>query len=157
MTTLEIFNQSSSVNPGLGDFLSVIEPFRGSLAWYLIEFDPGVLLSEDGSSDHPPPGWVSTIWQVVRSNPEGLKLEWDDLKRFSKYVRQTDNLFLVAAPQGETPPLEPIDPNDPRWTLVLQAVDSTFWAITTRNQQLLDKVRSTFPQSKLAKLTERYY
>lgn len=158
MTTLEIrqFEQGKFLI-GIQPILSVIKAFAVDLDWYLVEFDPVVLVGQFDSAE-PPPQWVVDLqYDHDFGAPTPIKMSWQELQNLSKYVVQFGGVLLIATTTGQAGPVEPIDLNSKDWEMVVQAVDSSFWAITSQNQKLLEAVRSAFTDVRTTDGTIRYF
>jgi hypothetical protein len=157
MATIEIFDRDQGGTfPDLKDLLSVIEPFGSNLDWYLVEFEPWLLAGAEGSTSAPPE-WVVDLSDAVRKDSTGHKLDWVGLNSLAKYIGQIENILLLATSKRAPSPRVPIDLNSPEWLIVLQAIDATFWAVTSRNEALLDAIRSRFHKTETVTSATRYF
>lgn len=157
MPTIEISDQNDKgLSFDLIDVLEVIEPFSAGLEWYLAEFQLGSFhpKAEDTPNVEP---WVLALWRAVESSNTPQRLTWETLVGFARNVRQTDSCLILAIRHGASPPNEPLDLNADDFEVVVQAVDSTFWAITARNEALIERLASNFRDTKLAEKTYRYH
>src|SRR6266849_2466942 len=156
MPTLEIFDQHNGfLSFDLHDILEVIEPFASQLCWYVIEFEPAVVSAAESNGKGSPPSWVTELWQKSETGVVQC-LSWTRLKKLSTYVTQTRNALFVAIDPGTPAPDPSLDPNDERYRLVIQAVDTTFWAVTTRAENVLPALKKRFNDVKLQSATKRY-
>jgi hypothetical protein len=158
MPTIEIFDQDNGIlSFDLSQILDALQPFAVSLKWCLIEFDPWILLGEDGTRNEPPPAWVSSLVARIHTDQNGIEMDWETLKSLARYVGQTENAVLIAVEPSKAPPENPIDLNSPGYAIVVQAVDTSFWAITSRNENLIKHLKNIFKNTKIAAETSRYF
>src|SRR5262249_19569011 len=153
MPTLEIFDtRDGFLNFDLREILQVIEPFASGLDWYVVEFEPAVLAATRDAKGSPP-NWVTELWH--KSSKGALQaLNWERLKSLSTHVTQTMNAIFVATIPGTPAPSLPLDPNDERYRLVIQAVDTSFWAVTSRDDRILQALKGRFNEVKLLPSTQ---
>jgi hypothetical protein len=159
MTTLEIREfEEGEFLIGIQPILSVIETFAVDLDWYLVEFTPSVLVGDFDSAE-PPPQWIKELrYDHDYGKSTNLpKMSWQELQHLSKYVVQFVGVLLIATKTGHASPVEPIDLNSEDWEMVVQAVDSSFWVITSQNQKLLEAVRAKFSDVHTTDATRRYF
>jgi hypothetical protein len=157
MPTIEISDQNDKgLSFDLIDVLEVIEPYSAGLEWYLAEFQLGSFhpKAEDTPNVEP---WVLALWRAVENSNTPQRLTWETLAGFARAVRQTDSCLIFAIRPGTSPPHEPLDLNGGNFEVVVQAVDSTFWAITARNEALIERLAGNFRDTKLAEKTYRYH
>jgi hypothetical protein len=157
MPTIEISDKNERrLSFDLVDLLRIIEPFCRELDWYFIEFQLGSFYPA-----HPPDpeveSWVLTLWHAIERRKGGIKVSWDTLLQFAKNVRQTDSCLLLGLKAGSAAPQEPLDLNGTELGLVVQAVDSSFWAVTTRNEALIGRLRDHFRNIEVVEGTRRYH
>lgn len=153
MPTLEIFDKHNGfLSFDLRDVLEVIEPLASRLDWYVVEFEPAVMATAEGS----PPNWVTELWHKSETGAVE-RLSWKRLKQLSTHVTQTMNALFVAVDQGGPAPAPSLDPNDEQYRLVIQAVDTSFWAVTSHDENVLQALRGRFHDLKLRSATQRYF
>jgi hypothetical protein len=158
MSTIEIsdHNDKHYLSFDLMDVLKVIEPFSDGLEWYLAEFQLGSFHPRASDTPNVEP-WVLALWRAVERGTAAERLTWDTLVQFARNVRQTDSCLILAIKPGISSPKEPLDLNGEDFEVVVQAVDSTFWAITCRNKALIDRFAANFHNVKLVGKTHRYH
>lgn len=156
MPTIEISdkNQQGSLSFDLHHMLREIEPFADKLDWYVVDFEPGLGF---GRPDGDVPSWVPSLYDAIKKGDGPIKVSWLTLKDFARNVVQTDVALLVGKREGSLPPNAPINPNDEQFEIVVQAVDSTFWAVTTADQALLARLRAHYTDTKLVEATRLYH
>jgi hypothetical protein len=156
MPTLEISDQDNGYLAfDLGDILEVIEQFALQLCWYVVEFEPvGLAATEDGEGS--PPTWVTELWQTSETGAVQC-LSWARLKELATHVTQTMDALFVATDQGTAAPTPSLDPNDEQFKLVIQAVDTSFWAVTSRDDNVLNSLKERFHDVRLLPATQRYF
>jgi len=109
----------------LADILDVIESFGSRLDWYVVEFEPTMLADRLERTKHSPPSWITELWQKSEAGVVQA-LSWERLKELSAHITQTMNALLVATDPGTPAPSSALDPNDERYRLVIQAIDTSF-------------------------------
>lgn len=157
MPTIEIFQGRGASSFDLSEILALIEPFTDGLEWYAFEFEPTFLLGKDGTNKQAPPEWVLTLWHRIEEAENGIKVDFQEMKKFATYVGQTINALFIAIGSGGTPPVEPIDLNSPQYDIVVQAFDATLWAVTSHDQTLIETIEKHFTDTKIVAQTSRYY
>jgi hypothetical protein len=157
MPTLEIFDKRNGfLSFDLGDLLEVIAPFAPRLDWYVVEFEPAVLDGRQDRARDSPPSWITELWKKSEAGTVQA-LSWERLKELSTHVTQTMNALFVATDPGTPVPNSSLDPNDERYRLVVQAVDTSFWAVTTHDENVLQALKARFNDVKLQPATKRYF
>ena len=153
MPTVEVFDheQNGPLSFDLIDILDVLEPFSADVDWYLIEFDPVFLLGEGETKDLPAPDWVRAIWQNITNGIGPIKVSWETVKAFAKFVGQTEDMVMIGEKIGDHSPTEPLDLNNKKFVVVVQAVDPSFWAITSQNEKLIESFRKHFRDTRLSR------
>ena len=156
MPTLEI-HLDQSPDFDLAAILDTLdEPSARRLQWYLVDFVPGLLVGPDGTRNTDPPDWVPSLWRAVDGG-EPAEMDWDKLRRFARFVGQTDLALLIGVEPGKALPSEPIDLNDGTLAIVVQALDGYLWVITTQDASVIEAIQTHFPKAKSVERTQRYY
>jgi hypothetical protein len=157
MLTIEIFDQNDKhLSFDLIDILKVIEPFSADLEWYLAEFQIGSFHPKAADTPNVEP-WVLALWRAVENGNTPKRLTWETLVEFARNVRQTDSCLILATKPGTLPPEEPLNLNGEGLEIVVQAVDSTFWAVTSRNKASIERLANEFHDTKFVEKTSRYH
>jgi hypothetical protein len=157
MPTLEIFDQQNGVlSFDLRDILNVIAAYVERLNWYVVEFEPAVLTGGRDKSAPPPPLWVTELWRKSETGAV-QPLKWERLKELSIHVLQTMNALFVATEPGTAAPDSSVDPNDAGCALVIQAVDTSFWAVTSKDNAVLNALKAHFHDVRMESGTKRYF
>ena len=157
MPTLEIFDKRNGfLSFDLGDLLEVIAPFASHLDWYVVQFEPAVLAGRQDKAKDSPPSWVTELWQKSEAGIVQA-LSWERLKELSAHIAQTMNALLVATDPGTPALSSALNLNDERYRLVIQAVDTSFWAVTTHEENVLQALKARFNDVKLQPATQRYF
>jgi hypothetical protein len=152
--TVEIFDRATEESEGLRHLVGMdkvvatLDEFALRLDWYVVEMFVNVLT--DGEKE-----WILELCK--RSAVEPIAISWQEIVRFGKEVGQVESCVLIGVRPGGERPVEPIDLNSKSWGLVIQNVDTTFWAITSHDQTLLERVRASFKESKTVESTQRYF
>jgi len=157
MPTIEISDEHNGVlSFDLSDILGVLEPFAREFEWYISEFVPSVFV---GANDVPPrvEPWVIALWHQIEESKVPIRLSWARLIEFARNLMQTENATLFALKPGSILPDPPPDLNSDKFEIVVQGVDTSFWAITTRNPTIIDQLRVRFKDTKIVPRTAAYY
>src|SRR5258708_4030375 len=133
MPTIEINSTDEQIDLSLTEILALVEPFADHLAWYCIEFEPVLLVGDDGTKNTHPPVWASSLWREIQKSAGGIKLEWQTLKAFARFVVQTDMALIVGLDHETKLPAEPFDLNGPEFVVVVQCLDPGMWAMTSHH------------------------
>lgn len=156
MSTIEISDQrEGALSFDMIDLLAVIEPFASGLDWYFVDFYVGSFHTM-ADTEHVEP-WVLALWHAVEESKEPTRVSWATLKDFARHVRQTDMCLLIGVRPNSKPPSEPLDPNSEGFEIVVQAFDFTFWAVTSRNRSLEERLLGHFKNTVTVANTRRYY
>jgi hypothetical protein len=137
------------------DLLPLIGPFSSGLEWYLAHCSIESFVGQGLMSDLP--AWIPALWRAHDFQQCIEKIEWETLKEFARSVRQTGFIELIAIKPGSEPPAEPLDLNNPAFEIVVQAVDTGFWAVTTRNDALIANVANHFKATKIVEKAVRSF
>ncbi len=157
MPTLEIFDKRNDfLSFDLRDLLEVIEPFASRLDWYVVEFEPAVLSAAAEHGKGSPPSWVTELWHKSEAGAVEA-ISWERLKELSTHITQTMNALFVGTDAGAPAPTLTLDPNDEHYKLVIQAVDTSFWAVTSHDENVLQALKGRFNDVKLRPATQRYF
>ncbi|HLJ88959.1 MAG TPA: hypothetical protein VKZ53_19220 [Candidatus Angelobacter sp.] len=132
----------------LAKILAAIQPFAQGLDWHFVDLEP-VRLVAPKTEDGDPPSWVSNLFQEIRENPNGVKLEWQKLEAFARHIYQTVDAILIGVRPGTHPPIAPVDLSAPEYDVVIQAIDGDVWVITSRNKDLIERVQRNFTSTKI--------
>ncbi len=137
------------------EVLTTIEPFASSLDWYVAQFYLGSFhVNADTGKVKP---WVLALWHAVEQGKEPTRLSWETLLDSARHVRQTDMCELIGVKPNTGAPKEPLDLNSENFEIVVQAVDFSFWAVTTRNYALIERLQQRFKETKLVQTAQRYH
>ena len=157
MPTVEISDSNDEVlSFDLADILAVLEPFARNLEWYIVELDPMVLL---GANDPKPAvkSWVLELLKQIKVSSSPVKLSWEMLSDLSRNIVQTEmGLLFAIEPSGEVPN-QPFDLNSDKFEVVIQGVDTSFWAVTTRKNNIVDQLKQRFREVEIVASTRTYY
>ena len=138
--TIEIFdlNERGSALIDLPEILTVLEPEAQNLAWSILDLeatgDPGAL----GTT-------IFELEQRVANAPHGLILDWKDLNKITGALDQIIEGTIVGCQDPER--LTQINlQSDLRAScdLVIEAIDSSLWKIFSRDDGVLQKLKSAF-------------
>jgi hypothetical protein len=159
MPTIQIFDldERRILAFDMVDILQLIEPFATGLRWYIARCEIVCLVNGTSEIKDAIPAWVLGLRSTLADSKEIVAIEWDTLKEFARNILQTEWANLIAVNPGATPPAEPLDLNNPAFEIVVQAVDTGFWAITTRNDALIANVANHFKATKIVEKAVRYF
>jgi hypothetical protein len=149
MSTVEIHDEDERgiLAFDLTNIADVVEPFATNLDWYVVEFEPVGLIGSNNSAD--PPLWVAALYKRLKTESHSVKIEWSTLKQFAHYIKQTIDMTLIGVLPGGTQPTVPIDINDLKYEIVIQAIDTSLWAVTSRNRDLLERIKNSFKETRI--------
>lgn len=142
---LEIYD-SNAENALSFDMREVLESLPASvseLVWYLLDLE-ATADAHDGESE-------MELENRVRSNPNGLKLSWEELQQIATRIGQTMNAVLVALSPSQSPPSLPIASQYPGRFIIIEAIDSSLWAVTSSDVNVMGALRKTFSHTKIAR------
>lgn len=131
------------------DILELIEPFASDLRWYIARCDIVCFVNGQSEREGAVPAWVLGLRDALLHSKEIIAIEWDTLKEFARCILQTEWADLIAVKPGAAPPAEPLDLNNPAYEIVVQVVDSGYWAVATRNDVLIALLANHFRVTKL--------
>ena len=144
MQRIEIYDRDKTgvLAPDFATMLGLIESYRDDLRWFLLEIEAtGQLEGEETMLE---------LENRIRRSPHGVELDWQEANAIAKQISQAINLTLVGCRRDEPPPSMPFEIGDVE--LVIEIVDSTFCAVSTRSPDLMFLVRSQFLNTKLVSI-----
>ena len=71
------------------------------------------------------------------------------MEEFAHHIKQTIDAILIGVQPGVGAPTAPIDPNDPEYDIVIQAIDGDVWIVTSPNRALVEHVKRNFADTKI--------
>ena len=157
MPTVEISDSNDEVlSFDLADILAALEPFARNLEWYIVELDFVVLL---GANDPKPAvkPWVLELLNQIKMSSTPVKLSWERLSDLSRNIVQTGMGLLFAIEPSSEVPTHPFNLNSDKFEVVIQGVDTTFWAVTTRRNDIVDQLKQRFKEVEIVASTRTYY
>lgn len=146
MQKIEIFDTDATgaLAFDLRDVLALVEVHR-ALRWYILDLEAMAEL-KDGET-------IMEIEQNVAKSPHGVEIEWGRLRTLADQIMQTINTTIAGCDPGAPEPSLPINLQF-GVRIVIEAIDSTLWAISTDDQQAIQRAQTTFKKTKLLTLTE---
>jgi hypothetical protein len=123
----------------LRDVLSLIEP-HPELRWYLLELEAVGQLREGES--------IVQLEERIADAPHGLELEWGELTSLAGQITQTINATLAGIRPDALRPTLPLKPYD-GLEIVVEAIDTTLWAISTNDSVVIQRLLATYEKTKL--------
>ena len=142
--TLEIFDldERGSAIIGLPEILEALEPEGQHLVWSMLDLE--------GTADPSRLGMnMLDLEQQVAKSPNGLILEWKDLKQLAKRLDQIIEGTIVGCRNPDV--LTQINlQSDLRSAcdIVIQAIDSSLWKIYSRDDGILQRLKLSFREVK---------
>ena len=140
MQRIEIYDTDelgSSID--LLQVLPLLEPCR-NLRWYLLDLE--------GSGNLTGGETFLSLERRVANSDHGVELSWSALVRLAGEVRQIINMSLAGCDPESYPPSLPLHPT-PGLKLVIEAVDSTFWAVSAAESTLIEKLANAFHKTQV--------
>jgi hypothetical protein len=141
MTRVEIYdlNESGVLAFDLVDVLRAIEPWR-DLEWRVLELEATGEL-KNGKS-------ITALETSIAESSHGLQFKWEELMSLALNITQTINATIVGLQPGSRPPVFPIQASE-GLEIVVEAFDTTLWAVSTRLTEVVDRIRTTFTKTKV--------
>jgi hypothetical protein len=116
------------------DFLAAEGPL---LTWAILDLYATGDLGDDRS--------MLDLERQVAESPTGLLLSWDELGVLaSAFTQVIDGVFVGCRNAASIPPLHPKAELYARCEIVLEAVDSTLWAVYARDDRVLQRLQAAF-------------
>jgi hypothetical protein len=138
--TIEIFDldQRDSAIVGLAEILAVLEPEGPNLNWSILDLE--------GTGD---PSRLGTnmldLEQRVANAPNGLILEWKDLKQLAGALDQIIEGTIVGCRNPEVLTQIHLQSDLPSTCdIVIEAIDSSLWKVYSRDDRILQRLKSAF-------------
>lgn len=118
----------------LGDILTVLKDQVQDLDWFILELEavgdvPGLDLG--------------ALPGRLRRAPNGLQFSWAQLVELGEQLDQVIDCEIVGCDKGEPRPIRSAT-GASDCTLVIEAVDSTFWRVTSKLPRVAEALRSHF-------------
>ncbi len=137
---VEIFDLDprDSAIVGLHDILVALEAEGQNLRWSILDLEAVGDLSRSGTT-------TLDLEQQVKRAPNGLILEWKDLKQLAWALDQVIEGTLAGC--GTPDALNKITlQSDLKATcdIVIEAIDSTLWRVYSRDDGILQKLKAAF-------------
>ena len=127
---------------GLQDFIETLERIGPNLTWYLREVSA---IGRAGSGID-----VDQLLAASRTPPLGKRLSWEELKAIAgKLLQVEDGMIAGCASSADVPAIGNDDLLHGRCDVVLEAVDSTRWVVSTTNPQVRAAWQERFTSMRL--------
>lgn len=139
--TIEIFDKRDSAIIDLPDILAALEPEGQNLRWSILDLEARGDLSRLGTT-------MQNLEQQIENAPNGLILEWKDLKQLAGEFDQIINGTLAGCRNPEVLNQINIEDLQSACDIVIQAIDSSLWSVYSRDDGILQKLRSAFREVK---------
>ncbi|MBV8820258.1 MAG: hypothetical protein JO022_17995 [Acidobacteriaceae bacterium] len=121
------------------EVLSALPSIADRLQWYVLDVEAV------GSGPNGEP--IMDFERSVASSEHGVKLSWEDLGKLAKNVEQTVNATLVGG-SARQPPSLPLPSSYPA-TIVVEAIDSSLWAVSSPYTEVIESIQRSFRKTKL--------
>lgn len=136
--TIEIFDKRDSAIIDLRDILSALEPEGQNLRWSVLDLEATGDVSRLGTT-------MLDLEQQVKNAPNGLILEWKDLKQLAGEIDQIINGTVAGCQDPDV--LNHLNVQGSlRSTcdIVIEAIDSSLWRVYSSDDGILQKLKSAF-------------
>jgi hypothetical protein len=87
--------------------------------------------------------------QIVNSNPNGLQLTFEELQEFARGLEQTLNTIVFAGDERCPPPSLPLTLPALGNYVLIEAIDTSLWAVSSNDQRVTDCMLKRFRSSKV--------
>lgn len=141
--TIEIHDKDRGgfLSPGLLDILTFLKGWGESLSWSILDIEA----TAKGEID------LNLLIRKIENSPTGLHLNWDELTDLGRKLNQVINLILVGCgDRNMIPQIIPGEIDFSNCDIVIEAVDSTFWRITAKNQDVIIHFWTAFKDVRLS-------
>lgn len=123
----------------LRDILRLIGP-RPELEWYLLELEAMGRLTGGET--------ILELEKRITESPTGIRMSWTQLSELADQLTQTINATLVAVKPNAALPTLPLK-QQPGLEIAIEAIDSTVWAISTNDQNLVGRFQKNFRKTRV--------
>jgi len=124
------------------DVLRVLPAWARNLDWYVLDLEA---TGEPRSGEES----VMALEHKMRSSKHGLKLTWGKLQEVADRLTQTINAVIVGLSPGQPAPSLPPQSEYRGRFIVIEAIDSSLWAVTSNDASVIDRLRQHFRDTKL--------
>lgn len=100
---------------------------------------------------------VLELLNQIKMSSAPVKLSWERLSELSQNIVQTEMGLLFAIEPKREIPSQPFDLNSSRFEIVVQGVDTSFWAVTTRKSEIIDQLKKRFKNIQIVASTQTYW
>jgi hypothetical protein len=133
---LEDSDDRGFLTVGLKDLLNVVRGEGPDLVWVL------QYLQVSGDLGN---GWtVQKFEKATRQAPFGLRLTWAELVHFAQRLTQVQDGIVIGLAHNSAPPAINGNPTDGDAWVIFEAVDSSYWEVRSRDEEVLNRIRSSF-------------
>lgn len=139
--TIEIRNLDArgALKCDLIDVLASLTDQGAQLRWFIFEIEAVGVVSETNVRD---------LAAQARENPNGTRIEWSRLLRMAEELDQMINCLIVGCAEGEVIPSR-TDATGSNCSVIIEAVDSTFWRVTSRLPGIVEGLQARFEDSEI--------
>jgi hypothetical protein len=141
MQRIEIFDadETGTLALDLRDVLKAVESYR-DLCWYFLELEATGKLR----GNEP----IVQLERRIAQSPHGLRFDWNELTKLASEITQTINATLVGCRPNTSPPALPLKPVE-GLEIAIEAIDSTLWAVSTNESEVIQRLKAAFKNTKL--------
>jgi hypothetical protein len=138
---VEIYDTDGGVlDFDLKDVLSALPPASNQLEWYVLDLEA----VGAGPSGEP----IIDFEQSLASHRHGAKLSWANLGSLAQNLTQTINATLVGVSAELPPPCLPLPSSYPA-EIIVEAIDSSLWAVSSSSIDAVQSIGRRFRKTKV--------
>jgi hypothetical protein len=142
--TIEIHDRTleGALKPELVHILNLLSPEADLLCWSVLELQAEAKSELEGGLG------MLELEATIAESPKGLVLTWEELKYLASQFFQVFDAVIVGCRDEEAIPV--LDPNvdlTESCEIVVVMFDSSFWEISSRNVQILNRLEQTFEET----------
>jgi len=115
--------------------LSALPPMAKQLEWYLLDLEA----TGRGPKGEP----IMEFEKSVESSQHGVKLVWGELCNLAENTAQTINATFVGVLAELPPPSLPLPSSYPA-TIIIEAIDSSLWSVSSSDANVAENIRRSF-------------
>jgi hypothetical protein len=86
----------------------------------------------------------------INSSKNGLVVTWHDLNEIARGLFQTINGILVGLSPDHAPPTVPVANDYSGPFIIIEAIDSSLWAVTSNDESVIGNIQRHFKDVRLA-------
>lgn len=143
--TIEIFDldERGSTIVDLPDILAVLEPGGQHLTWSILDLEATGDVSRFGTT-------IRDLEQWVANAPNGLVMDWKGLNELTGELDQIIDGTIVGCRNADALTQINLQSDLPSTCdIVIESIDSSLWKIFSRDDGVLQKLKSAFREVKV--------